>query len=111
MRHQQEHSRRRGYAAQSPCKKTHRRAEIDQHTERGYACNARQNVHGSLACSQVLSGNVKSEHFRIRRKDKKHARDHGALDNRPGNRFQRVPRFRPKRRGAFKSDKAKHSQH
>ncbi len=110
MRHQQQHARRRRDAAQRPGKKTDRHANVDQDSQHRHPGNPGQNMHGSIARAQILSRHVHAQNFRVGRDEKKHARDHRALnyDSRDG--LQRIARFRPHRRGALKTYKAEHRQ-
>src|SRR2546423_14921431 len=68
-------------------------------------------MHGCLARSQVLPGNVKAEHFRIGRNGEEDSRDNRALDHGARNCFKRIARFSAQRGGALKSDETEKRKH
>ena len=76
-----------------PANKTDRGADVNQYSQRGHVRDVGQNMHGRLACTQILSGHVEAQHFRIRRYDKEQARDHRALNHDPRNCLQRISRL------------------
>ncbi len=76
-------------------KQTHERAHIDQQAQHRHAADLGHNVHWILTRTQILARRVEAQDFRVRTDGEENSGQNGAMDDRTGNRLQRIARFGP----------------